>query len=177
MVYNFMSPFHFMNLSMSAGVILMFIMMFSYLNFTPRSELFMIFGLLLYMNMLGLIPYSWGLTSFMMSNFFLGLLMWSSFYFYKFVNLPSVSLAHFLPVSSPLFLWSFLICLEVISQIIRPVTLSLRITCNIMAGHVVLSLVSNLNLVTICLFLMFELVVGVIQAVVFSLLLYSYKTE
>lgn len=68
--------------------------------------------------------------------------------------------------------------LELIRQLIRPLTLSLRLTCNMLAGHVVLFLTMVINnLVLILVILSFEIFVCVIQSVVFYILVISYKNE
>jgi len=62
----------------------------------------------------------------------------------------------------------------------RPLTLRLRLICNLMAGHVLLRLIININLicyVILLLILFFEIIVSIIQRVVFTLLRAIYKKE
>merc|ERR1712240_248685 len=48
--------------------------------------------------------------------------------------------AHFLPLGRPLTLGPFLVLIEIIRVLIRPLTLSLRLSANLLAGHIVLRL-------------------------------------
>ncbi|WP_414887680.1 F0F1 ATP synthase subunit A, partial [Sphingomonas sp. Leaf339] len=62
-------------------------------------------------------------------------------------------LAHLVPQGTPPVLIPFIVCIETIRNIIRPLTLAVRLSANIIAGHLLLTLLGNtgpfINLFTI----------------------------
>nr|YP_010192451.1 ATP synthase F0 subunit 6 [Oxyloma wujiaquensis]QZO77380.1 ATP synthase F0 subunit 6 [Oxyloma wujiaquensis] len=140
-------------------------------------------------NLMGLSPFSFGVTSHMWANLSMALLIWFfllvSGFMYKFKS----SLAHLLPSGAPMGLSPFLILIETVSIIIRPLTLTVRLMANISAGHIVLALISNvlvssLNSVSSYLltllmmfYYMFEYFVAIIQGYIFTLLISLYMEE
>ncbi len=74
------------------------------------------------------------------------------------------------------FLWPGLL-IEVISHIARPVALALRLFGNILAGEILLTVMSSqVPLVVPALFMGFEMFVGIVQALIFSLLTLAFLT-
>lgn len=82
----------------------------------------------------------------------------------------------------------FIVCIETISNVIRPGTLAIRLTANIIAGHLLLTLLGNtgnsirlilinLLLITQLLLLILESAVAIIQSYVFSILRTLYSRE
>nr|YP_009462883.1 ATP synthase F0 subunit 6 [Biomphalaria straminea]AUW35081.1 ATP synthase F0 subunit 6 [Biomphalaria straminea] len=147
-----------------------------------------IFFMLINMNLLGLTPFTYSMTSSLWYASSLALIMWMmlliSGYFYSFKK----SLAHLVPSGAPMILVPFLIIIESISIMIRPLTLTVRLIANISAGHIVLSLIANvlssLNFSSMSTVLMisvgynmFEVFVCFIQAYIFTLLLKLYSAE
>jgi len=106
--------------------------------------IFTLFVFLLFGNLLGLIPYSYTFTSqivvtFVMAAFvFLALtvlaLFKHGFHFFSF----------FVPAGAPKALIPFLIIIEVISYFVRPVSLSVRLFANMLAGHTMLKVFAGL---------------------------------
>ena len=104
---------------------------------------FTLFVFLLFGNMLGLIPYSYTFTSqiivtFAMAGFvFVGVTLIGLFkhglHFFSF----------FVPQGAPKVLIPFLIIIEVISYFVRPVSLSVRLFANMLAGHIMLKLFAS----------------------------------
>nr|YP_009732531.1 ATP synthase F0 subunit 6 [Arion vulgaris]QHS71055.1 ATP synthase F0 subunit 6 [Arion vulgaris] len=143
----------------------------------------------LMMNLLGLFPYVYGVTTNIWLNMSLALLMWGGVLLSGFsYNLMS-ALAHLVPSGSPVILIPFLVLIETISILIRPLTLTVRLVANISAGHIVMTLLSNvlspLNFdysffLTFSLsvgYTLFEIFVSLIQAYIFTLLLSLYIKE
>ncbi|KAH9518908.1 ATP synthase subunit H protein (Va0H) (atp6H) (Atp6v0e) [Bulinus truncatus] len=98
------------------------------------------------------------------------------------------TLAHLVPAGRPALLIPFLIIIEIISILIRPLTLTVRLIANIRAGHIVLSLIANcltslgftrilLILIVSVFYNIFEVFVCFIQAYIFTLLLKLYRLE
>jgi F-type H+-transporting ATPase subunit a len=72
------------------------------------------------------------------------------------------------------FIWPGML-IEIISHLARPVALSLRLFGNILAGEILLTVVSGLVGILIpALFMGFELFVGIVQALIFSLLTLAF---
>jgi F-type H+-transporting ATPase subunit a len=80
------------------------------------------------------------------------------------------------------------VCIETIRNVIRPITLTVRLTANIIAGHLLLTLLGNIgpNLIFIfipillfvqILLLTLESAVAIIQSYVFSVLITLYSRE
>lgn len=93
-----------------------------------------------------------------------------------------------MPVGTPRFLIPIIVIIETVRNIIRPLTLSIRLAANIVAGHLLLTLlgsqgpilrVSNLIFLIIGLFmlLLLEVAVACIQSYVFTILRSLYLNE
>lgn len=97
--------------------------------------------------------------------------------------------SHLTPQGTPFILMPFIVLIEFIRLIIRPFTLAIRLTANIIAGHLLLTLlgssgllINNFFIIIIILFsqiLLFilEISVRLIQAYVFSILTTLYCSE
>lgn len=93
-------------------------------------------------------------------------------------------LSHLVPRGSPLGLVFFLVMIEVVRNIVRPITLIIRLVSNILAGHVLLillyKLIRFLNFKMKGLYFVLlgvEMFVSVIQAYIFMVLVLIYYTE
>ncbi|WP_459468053.1 F0F1 ATP synthase subunit A, partial [Erwinia amylovora] len=95
-------------------------------------------------------------------------------------------------MGAPAPLNPFLVIIETVSIFVRPITLSVRLTANIRAGHIVLTLIGNYltaslftsSIITIAAFItiqifytIFEFGIRMIQAYIFSLLITLYSDE
>nr|QLI49137.1 ATP synthase F0 subunit 6 [Natrix natrix] len=146
---------------------------------------------ILFSNLLGLLPYSFTSTSQLSMNMAMAIPLWLATIITGMTKKPSISLAHMLPEGSPTALVPFMIMIETISILMRPLALGVRLTANITAGHLLMTMVSTamLNLINshitlsmltwILLFLLtlLELAVACIQAYVFVLLVILYLQE
>lgn len=93
-----------------------------------------------------------------------------------------------MPQGTPIFLIPFIVLIETIRNFIRPITLTVRLTANIIAGHLLLTLLRRLGstltsiylpiliLVQIAL-LTLEVAVSIIQSYVFAVLITLYTRE
>merc|ERR1719400_2321837 len=97
-------------------------------------------------------------------------------------------LAHLVPLGTPSFLIPIIVIIETVRNIIRPITVSIRLAANIVAGHLLLTLLGSqgpslsINIITILivrlvLLLCLELAVACIQAYVFTILRSLYLNE
>nr|UTI44846.1 ATPase subunit 6 [Hypsiscopus murphyi] len=147
--------------------------------------------MILLSNTLGLLPYTYTTTSQLSMNMALAIPLWLATVITGVMKKPTTTLAHMLPEGSPTPLIPFLIMIETISLLMRPIALGVRLTANITAGHLLMTMISSatLNLInlytsisimtTTILFLLtlLEMAVACIQAYVFVLLLILYLQE
>nr|YP_009176389.1 ATP synthase F0 subunit 6 [Prosthiostomum siphunculus]ALI86954.1 ATP synthase F0 subunit 6 [Prosthiostomum siphunculus] len=141
------------------------------------------FFLILGCNMWGLIPYIFGLTTQMVLTFTASWILWLSIVYSSLEFSVINFFSNFTPSGAPNYLAPILAIIEIVSSIIRPLTLSLRLSINITTGHVFISLMgvsSNILLAVIILmwgYMLFEVGIGFIQGFVFSLLVSQYLGE
>jgi len=88
---------------------------------------------------------------------------------------------HITPSICPTYLISILVLIETISYIIKPITLCVRLSANIISGHILITLITNgegvIIVVTNILFMIIELLVSLVQGYVFTILLNLYITS
>nr|YP_010582874.1 ATP synthase F0 subunit 6 [Uzeldikra longiprocessa]UGN61294.1 ATP synthase F0 subunit 6 [Uzeldikra longiprocessa] len=137
-------------------------------------------------NLMGLLPYVFTSSAHLNFSLTIALPLWLSFMLYGWLNKYNKMFSHLLPVGTPPLLMPFMIMIETISNIIRPGSLSVRLTANMIAGHLLMSLLGN-NTTSIILMtsimiifitlMLFELAVAMIQAYVFMTLTTLYSSE
>lgn len=139
-------------------------------------------------NFIGLFPYVFTASRHLFFTLPLGLTLWIGFFTIKFFKQPLRMLSHFLPLGTPYPLIPLIVLIEVVRNIIRPITLSVRLAANIVAGHLLLTLLSSLRPVvsypllilvlrTLILLLVLESAVALIQSYVFRILTTLYVEE
>nr|ADA58048.1 ATP synthase F0 subunit 6 [Geranoaetus melanoleucus] len=147
--------------------------------------------LLLMINLLGLLPYTFTPTTQLSMNMALAFPLWLATLLTGLRNQPTMSLGHLLPEGTPTPLIPALILIETVSLLIRPLALGVRLTANLTAGHLLIQLISTATtallpilptvsaLTTLILLLLtiLEIAVAMIQAYVFVLLLSLYLQE
>nr|AHG53379.1 ATP synthase F0 subunit 6 [Drosophila santomea] len=147
-----------------------------------------LFSLILFNNFMGLFPYIFTSTSHLTLTLSLALPLWLCFMLYGWINHTQHMFAHLVPQGTPAILMPFMVCIETISNIIRPGTLAVRLTANMIAGHLLLTLLGNTGpsmsylLVTFLLvaqiaLLILESAVAMIQSYVFAVLSTLYSSE
>nr|YP_010578898.1 ATP synthase F0 subunit 6 [Eotmethis rufemarginis]UZP47298.1 ATP synthase F0 subunit 6 [Eotmethis rufemarginis] len=147
-----------------------------------------IFIMMLFNNFMGLFPYIFTSTSHLTLTFAIALPMWLSFMLFGWMNHTNHMFAHLVPQGTPPALMSFMVLIETISNIIRPGTLAVRLAANMIAGHLLLTLLGNtgpmigFKLISILIIgqmmlLILESAVAMIQAYVFSILSTLYSSE
>nr|YP_008474363.1 ATP synthase F0 subunit 6 [Sasakia funebris]AFN29189.1 ATP synthase F0 subunit 6 [Sasakia funebris] len=147
-----------------------------------------LFFFVFFNNFLGLFPYIFTSTSHLNMSLSLSLTLWLSFMIYGWINNTQHMFIHMIPQGTPTILMPFMVLIETISNIIRPGTLAVRLTANMIAGHLLLTLMSNTGnnmsfyLLIILIFsqillLILESAVAIIQAYVISILSTLYSSE
>nr|ALO77033.1 ATP synthase F0 subunit 6 [Cryptocephalus sp. CRY01] len=146
------------------------------------------FSIILFNNFMGLFPYIFTSTSHMVLTLSLALPMWLSFMIYGWINNTLHMLAHLVPQGTPPMLMPFMVCIETISNMIRPGTLAIRLSANMIAGHLLMTLLGNtgssMSLIMInmliliqIMLLILESAVSIIQSYVFAVLTTLYSSE
>nr|YP_009643484.1 ATP synthase F0 subunit 6 [Dysdercus decussatus]APO08927.1 ATP synthase F0 subunit 6 [Dysdercus decussatus] len=137
-------------------------------------------------NMLGLLPYIFTGSSHMTFTLTLALPLWLSLMLYGWINHMNHMFAHLVPSGTPGLLMPFMVIIETLSNLIRPGALAVRLMANMIAGHLLMSLLGNNNSMNMILptilmiqimLMLFETAVAMIQAYVFSILMTLYTSE
>nr|AFQ62234.1 ATP synthase F0 subunit 6 [Nargus velox]ALO70733.1 ATP synthase F0 subunit 6 [Nargus velox] len=147
-----------------------------------------LFSIIIFNNFLGLFPYIFTSSSHLIFTLSLSLPLWLSFMLYGWMNNTMHMFTHLVPQGTPSVLMPFMVCIETISNIIRPGTLAVRLAANMIAGHLLLTLLGNtgssmplimVNLLIIAqlLLLALESAVSMIQSYVFAVLSVLYSSE
>jgi len=138
----------------------------------------------LVINISRLLPYGFTLTILPALTFSISIIIFFSMLINIVIFNYNNFMVHLVPKSSPNALIPVLVLIELISIIIRPITLSLRLIANLIAGHLIISIISR-GLIPVSLLKMplafsllfirvIESAVSMIQAFVLTLLLFLY---
>nr|QYB20503.1 ATP synthase F0 subunit 6 [Luehdorfia chinensis] len=147
-----------------------------------------LFSFILFNNFFGLFPYIFTSTSHLTISLSISLSLWISFMLYGWINNYQHMFKHMIPQGTPNILMPFMVLIETISNLIRPGTLAVRLTANMIAGHLLLTLLSktSTNISFIMLFilifmqillLILESAVAIIQSYVITILSTLYSSE
>nr|ADA62255.1 ATPase 6 [Mengenilla australiensis] len=146
------------------------------------------FYLIFMNNFWSLFPYIFSSTSHFLFPLSLSLPFWMTLMIYGWINLFNNMLSHLIPKGTPFILMPIMVIIETLSNLIRPLTLMIRLSANLISSHILLSFINNLNiynswnifimLINIQLiYMILEFCVSLIQAYVFSILLTLYFSE
>ena len=147
-----------------------------------------IFTLFLYIllgNMLGMIPYSFTFTSHIVVTFAMAAVVFVAVTILGFVHHGLHFFSFFVPPGAPAWMWPLLIPIEVISYFSRPISLSVRLFANMLAGHTMLKVIAGfvvplgwvlgvLPLALIVALTGLEILIAFLQAYVFTILTCLY---
>lgn len=148
-----------------------------------------LFFFIFFNNFIGLFPYIFTSSRHIRFCLSLSLTLWLRIIIYFWFNFLKLIFRHLVPSFTPILLIPFIVFIELIRLIIRPLTLSVRLTANIIAGHLLLSLLGSSGLIINNIFIyliilivqiilyILEISVSLIQAYVFSILSLLYRRE
>nr|YP_009350914.1 ATP synthase F0 subunit 6 [Promirotermes pygmaeus]AQP28122.1 ATP synthase F0 subunit 6 [Promirotermes pygmaeus] len=147
-----------------------------------------LFLMILTNNFLGLFPYIFTSTSHLTLTLTLALPLWMSFMLFGWIKNTNHMFEHLVPQGTPTMLMPFMVIIETISNLIRPGTLAVRLTANMIAGHLLLTLLGNngpamsstlliVLIIAQILLLILEGAVAIIQSYVFAILSTLYSSE
>jgi F-type H+-transporting ATPase subunit a len=146
---------------------------------------FSLFMFILFANLIGLIPYSFTVTSHIIITFALAFAIFIGVTIIGFIRNGAGFLRLFVPSGVPVFLLPLIVVIEVFSYFTRPISLSVRLFANMMAGHTMLKVFAGFviglgvllgwaPLAFIVALTALELLIAVLQAYVFTILTCIY---
>ena len=148
---------------------------------------FTLFMFILFGNMLGMLPYGFTFTSHIIVTFTLALVVFVGVTVLGFVKHGIGFLKFFAPSGVPIFIMPLLIPIEIISYLSRPISLSVRLFANMLAGHTLLKVfggfVIALGVAGVVPFAFLvalmglELLIAFLQAYVFAILTCLYIND
>ena len=156
--------------------------------------IFTLFIFILISNELGMIPYTFTVTSHLFVTFSMGMMMFIALLVVGFGTHGLHFFAFFVPPGCPLWIIPMLIGIELVSFFFRVISISVRLFANIMAGHALFKILSGFAwamlsagiigyigsfaiLAFILAFTALEVVIAFIQAYIFALLTCLYLND
>jgi len=149
--------------------------------------IFTLFTFILFGNLLGMLPYSFTFTSHIIVTFVLAM------FIFLFITLIGIFMhgfkffGLFVPKGAPMLMLPLMIPIEIISYLSRPISLSVRLFANMMAGHTMLKIfagfVFSLGIFGIAPLIIdvaltaLEVLIAILQAYVFTILTCIYLNE
>lgn len=154
--------------------------------------MFCLFMFILFCNLFGMLPYSFTVTSHIIVTFALAICLFIGITMIGFVKHGWHFLLFFVPKGLPtgiggFALGAFMVVIELFSYLVRPVTLSIRLAANMMAGHILLKVVAGFIVAMgimgifpfafLLIFTAFEIFVACLQAYIFAMLCSIYLND
>jgi F-type H+-transporting ATPase subunit a len=149
--------------------------------------IFTLFMFILVGNLVGMIPFAYTFTSQIIVTFVMAATIFVGVTIIGLIRHGLHFFSLFVPSGTPLILAPLLIPIEIISYFVRPVSLSVRLFANMMAGHTMMKvfggftvLLGILGIAPIILLVAltgFEIMVAVLQAYVFTVLTCLYLND
>ncbi len=148
---------------------------------------FTLFMFVLFGNMLGMVPYSFTFTSHIAVTFAMAMAVFVGVTVLGFVKHGVRFFTIFAPPGVPVAMWPLLIPIEIISYLSRPISLSVRLFANMLAGHTLLKVFAGfvpalgaigvLPLAFVAALSGLEMVIAFLQAYVFTILTCLYIND
>ena len=148
---------------------------------------FSVFMFVLFGNLLGMTPYSFTFTSHIVVTFALAFFIFIGVTILGFVKHGLHFFSFFLPPGTPWVMAPLLIPIEVISYLSRPISLSVRLFANMLAGHTLLKVIASfigvlgvygvLPLALVTMLTGLEILIAFLQAYVFAILTCLYIND
>jgi len=148
--------------------------------------LYTLFYIILFCNLIGLIPYSYTSTVQVVIVLGIGVSLLFSILVLGFIRHGSYLLGLFIPAGTPLALVPLMIIIEIISYLTRTFSLGLRLSVNMITGHTLVKvfsgmiyliylkvnsiLVITLPLILLSIFLALEILIAYLQVYIFTFL-------
>lgn len=150
--------------------------------------IFTLFIFILMCNLLGMLPYGFTVTSHISITFILAILVFFMTIIVGVGRHGLKFLSLFLPKGTPWWLAPLMIIIELFAFLARPISLSLRLAANMVAGHVLLKVIAGfvvslmiyfkfLPLPLMVILIGFEIFVAILQAYIFAILSCVYLND
>ena len=150
--------------------------------------IFTLFMFIMTCNLFGMIPYGFTVTSHISVTFALAMMVFLLVTLLGFALHGFHFFSLFLPKGTPWWLAPLMIIIELFTYLARPVSLSLRLTANMVAGHVLLKVIAGfvvsmaiyfkiLPIPFISVLIGFEIFVAILQAYIFTILSCVYLND
>lgn len=146
--------------------------------------IFTLFMFILMGNLIGMVPYNFTFTSHIIVTFGLAMIAFGMATLIGFVRHGFRYLTLFVPEGAPVYMLPLIVPIEILSYLSRPISLSVRLFANMMAGHTMLKVFASFTvalgifgiapLAVNTLLTAFEILVAVLQAYVFTILTCIY---
>nr|YP_010936746.1 ATP synthase F0 subunit 6 [Stigmaeopsis continentalis]WKW93600.1 ATP synthase F0 subunit 6 [Stigmaeopsis continentalis] len=153
-------------------------------NITNMMMYKSIFLMIFMLNFLSLNVYAFNLTSQLNMNMTMIIILWFPILMMNITKMNNSFLVHLLPMGTSNPLIPMMILIELLSFFIRPLTLFLRLSINMIAGHVLVNLISkmiltmsNMYMSIMYIYMMMKFLVSFIQAYIIVTLLNLYMEE
>lgn len=149
--------------------------------------IFTLFMFILMGNLIGMIPYNFTFTSQIIVTFGLAMIAFGTATLIGFIRHGFHYFSLFIPKGAPLYMLPLIVPIEILSYLSRPISLSVRLFANMMAGHTMLKVFASFTialgifgiapLAVNVLLTAFEILVAVLQAYVFTILTCIYLQD
>ena len=150
--------------------------------------IFTLFMFIMVCNLFGMIPYGFTVTSHISITFALAMMVFLLVTLLGFILHGFHFFSLFLPAGTPWWLAPLMVLIELFAYLARPVSLSLRLAANMVAGHVLLKVIAGF-IVSMAFYLKifpipfisvligFEIFVAILQAYIFTILSCVYLND
>lgn len=149
--------------------------------------IFALFSFIFILNVMGLLPFGFTVTSQLIITFALAIIVFSIVIVFGFAMHGLKFLSLFMPKGTPIFIAPLMIIIELFSFFVRPISLSIRLAGNMIAGHVLLKVLGTFVLLMgiaglfplsfMVIMIGFELFVAILQAYIFTMLTCIYLND
>ncbi len=150
--------------------------------------IFSLFMFILFSNLFGLLPGAFTVTSHIIVTFAMAISVFAMVTVIACVRHGLHFATYFIPKGAPLWMLPLMIPIEIVSYLIRPITLSVRLFANMVAGHVMLAVIGGfvfalgiwagwLPLAFITALIGLEFLIACLQAYVFTILTCIYLND
>ncbi|MFN7039163.1 MAG: F0F1 ATP synthase subunit A [Alphaproteobacteria bacterium] len=150
--------------------------------------IFSLFIFVLMSNLVGMLPYSFTVTSHIIVTFALAIFIFVTVTIIALIRHGFHFFSFFLPSGTPLWLAPLMVVIELFTYLARPVSLSIRLAANMVAGHILLKVLAGFVILMgvfwgwvpmafIVIFTGFEIFVAILQAYIFTILTCVYLND
>lgn len=139
--------------------------------------------LIFLLNFFSILPFNFSFTSQIRFVILISFSIWISFIIFQIWNNTGGFLRHLVPEGTPIYLTWFLFIIELVRRFIRPITLTVRLVANILAGHLLMILLSKITLKFLSVTIVYlglnivELFVALVQSYIFVTIICLYYSD